>query len=176
MSVYKPVFFQDAYKRLIDETFETIKKLSDLKGGEYAADVDCLVNFRRNAEKLKLTKEQVWGVYANKHWDALMQYIQDVSTGQSRERAEPPTSRVDDLIVYLLLMKAMITENNLDEPLEAPEYRIKVGAVTGHLAPAYGESPAAYRARVNVPWYTDEELKEKALKEQMELNKVWPAR
>ena len=105
--VYPPT----AFKHLVEETVKEINKLSDLKGGEYAGDGDRLANFRRNALAFGLTKEQVWGVYAGKHWDAIAQYINDSGSGSIRQRLESIAGRADDLIVYLLLFKAMVEEN-----------------------------------------------------------------
>lgn len=106
----KQIFPPEEYTKLLDETYQMLKKLSTLKGGEYAGDADRLANFRRNGENLGLEMEQVWAVYAGKHWDALMQYIKDLGTKTNRERMEPIAGRVDDLIVYLTLFKAMLTE------------------------------------------------------------------
>lgn len=106
MSVYS----HKKYEELVDDTIYNIKNLSLLKGGEYAGDVDRLANFRRNAANLDLTMEQVWAVYAAKHWDAVMQYVKDVSVGKKRERMESISGRLDDLIVYAILMKAMVDE------------------------------------------------------------------
>lgn len=98
------------YNVLVDETITTLKRLGELKGGEYAGDLDRLANFRRNAQALGLPMESIWAVYAAKHWDAVMQYVQDLNTGVQRERMEPITGRIDDLIVYLLLFKAILDE------------------------------------------------------------------
>ena len=106
------MYSHSRYNDLVSETFTRIKELSEKKGGEYSGDSDRLLNFRRNATALGLNKETVWAVYAAKHWDALMQYIQDKEKGKDRERMEPIVGRVDDLIAYLLLMKAMLDEDN----------------------------------------------------------------
>lgn len=112
-----PVFSHKEYAEIIDETVEQIKKLSKLKGGEYAGDVDRLANFRRNGETLDLPMETIWAVYYNKHHDAVMQYIQDLKNGKQRERMEPIEGRVDDMLVYCILLKAMIRERNRPESL-----------------------------------------------------------
>lgn len=104
-------FPTENFKKIIDETVHQINELSEKKGGEYSGDDDRLANFRRNANALNLNKEDIWAVYAAKHWDAVMQYIKDGRTGKKRERLESISGRCDDLIVYLLLMKAMIQEN-----------------------------------------------------------------
>ncbi len=104
-------YSHESFHHLVNTTIENIKRLSELKGGEYAGDGDRLANFRRNALAFGLTKEQVWGVYAGKHWDAIAQYINDGGAGIKRDRLESISGRADDLIVYLLLFKAMVEEN-----------------------------------------------------------------
>jgi hypothetical protein len=100
------------YNQIMNDTFLELKKLSELKGGEYAGDGDRLANFRRNAEQADTTMEFVWRIYAAKHWDALMQYEKDLRTGKIRTRLESIEGRVDDMLVYLLLFKCMIRERN----------------------------------------------------------------
>lgn len=103
-------FSTQRFETMIAETWDAIMELVDLKGGEYSGDDDRLANFRRNGADLELPMETVWRVYAAKHWDAISQYIKDLQQGKSRERMESLDGRVDDLIVYLLLFKAMIEE------------------------------------------------------------------
>jgi len=101
---------QETYGKLLLETFETVTTLSKLKGGEYSSDYDRLANFRRNGERLKLPMEIIWAVYAGKHWDAIGQYCADILQGTTRLRMETLAGRADDLIVYLILFKAMLIE------------------------------------------------------------------
>jgi len=98
------------FEGLIEDTFDKIKELSTLKGGEYSGDDDRLLNFRRNGVDLDLPMETVWRVYAAKHWDAIGQYIRYMQTGKNRLRLESIEGRVDNLLVYLLLFKAMVRE------------------------------------------------------------------
>ena len=100
------------YNKMVDETFEEIKRLSEQKGGEYAGDGDRLENFKRNGRALDLPMESVWAVYAAKHWDAIIQWIKDIGRDTTRVRAEPLEGRIDDLIVYLLLLKYRMRERN----------------------------------------------------------------
>ena len=107
----KGVAFTHAdYARLLSETVDQIASLSKNKGGEYAGDVDRLANFRRNGVDLDLPMEVIWRVYCAKHWDAIGQYIRDLQSGKERIRLEPIAGRVDDMIVYLILFKAMLVE------------------------------------------------------------------
>ena len=103
-------FPHDQYASLIEETVTKVKHLGKLKGGEYAGDDDRLANFRRNGEALGLPMEVIWHTYTAKHWDAVTQYIKDLVAGKSRERLEPISGRLDDIIVYCILFKAMLIE------------------------------------------------------------------
>lgn len=107
------IFSQEQWSVLLSSSTERIKSLAALKGGEYAGDLDRLANFRRNGESLGLPMETIWVVYAGKHWDALQQYVKDLQSGRERERVEPIDGRVDDLLVYLLLFKAMLLERQV---------------------------------------------------------------
>lgn len=103
---YSPV----QWDKLLTRTIDSIKALATTKGGEYSGDDDRLANFRRNAAALGIPMETCWAVYAGKHWDSIQQYVKDLSTGRERVRSEPMSGRADDLIVYLLLFKAMLEE------------------------------------------------------------------
>ena len=107
-------FSHEDYAALVDETIEQINRLSKLKGGEYAGDVDRLANFRRNGLAMDLPMEVIWHTYAAKHWDAVTQYILDLRRGTARVRAEPLAGRLDDIIVYCILLKAMLVERAAD--------------------------------------------------------------
>lgn len=103
-------FTQEQFDQVLAGTIGQIKNLALLKGGEYSGDFDRLLNFRRNGEAMGLDYRQIWGVYAAKHWDAIMQSIKDLSTGKDRQRLESLSGRADDLIVYLILFKCMLQE------------------------------------------------------------------
>lgn len=98
------------FELIIEATITSMRALAHVKGGEYAGDLDRLANFRRNGERLGLPMEVIWTVYFGKHYDSISQYIQDLHKGTARARAEPLSGRVDDMIVYLLLFKAMLAE------------------------------------------------------------------
>ena len=100
----------NTYDKLLTETWETIVELGKKKGGEYAGDHDRLANFRRHSQHLNLPMEVIWAVYAGKHWDAITQYCNDVRANTTRPRMESLAGRADDLIVYLILFKAMLLE------------------------------------------------------------------
>lgn len=109
-----PKYSHKRYAELLNDTFDTMAELGKLKGGEYAGDNDRLANFRRNGEALELPMETVWRVYAGKHWDAITQYIVDLQNGTKRERMESIHGRIDDMLVYLVLLKCMVDERETD--------------------------------------------------------------
>lgn len=113
-----PGYSHERFALLVEQTVATIHKLSALKGGEYAGDDDRLANFRRNATALDLPMETIWAIYCTKHWDAVMQYVKDLNGGKDRVRLEPISGRLDDIIVYCILFKAMIEERDNNYSLE----------------------------------------------------------
>lgn len=101
---------KDRFQSLIDFQFETIRKLTATKGEEYANNestgaADQHVNFRRQAGELNLTPEKILGVYLNKHLDAIKSYIRT-----ERFLSEPIESRIDDAILYLILLRGLVID------------------------------------------------------------------
>jgi hypothetical protein len=61
---------------------------------------------------MNLPMEVIWRVFAGKHWHAVSQHVHDVSSGITRILSEPIEGRIDDLIMYLCLLKAMLRERS----------------------------------------------------------------
>lgn len=98
------------FKQLIEDTFEHIKDLTDTKGEEYSRSDDQLANFKRSASEAGILPMQVWLVFYNKHADAIKDHIRRLSDCLSPRSSEPIESRIDDAILYLILLKAMLRE------------------------------------------------------------------
>lgn len=100
---------------IIQETFLEVMSLRTGKGVEYAGTQqdDCLANFRRNGHDSGVSMETCWRIYAGKHWDAISQHVRDIATGMNRPLTEPMEGRVNDLITYLCIYKAMLRERRL---------------------------------------------------------------
>jgi hypothetical protein len=98
------------FENIVDATALRIQELSATKGHEYSGDVDRLLNFKRNAQNLGLCSTTIWAVYAAKHFDAIMTYCRDKEKMQERQLSEPIGGRIDDLILYLLLLKGLILD------------------------------------------------------------------
>lgn len=93
------------FQLLLGETFHRMQELTDSKGEEYARSDDQLANFKRSAIDAGIRPEQVWVVLFNKHVDAIKSFVQ---TGKIL--SEPIDGRIDDAILYLCLLKAMVRE------------------------------------------------------------------
>lgn len=101
---------QDDFAAHVKLTFEAATKLLVVKGGEYAGSVDRLANFKRGAGLTGCTPLQVAFIYASKHYDAIATFVRDDACGTPRERSEPIEGRLDDLLNYCLLLKALVVE------------------------------------------------------------------
>lgn len=103
----------EAFAKSIDELYEQLKLLTASKGEEYKRREDNqFANFERGAQALGLTREQVLMVYLSKHLDSIVTYVKDRAAGQEKVYAEPISGRIDDAILYLLLLRGMTIEND----------------------------------------------------------------
>lgn len=93
---------------LLDREFAVIRALNQTKGHDYAGDEDALLNFKSAAERLGLTPEQVWGVYGDKHWSAIMTFCKEGDV-----KSEPIEGRIRDVILYGFLLLGLIEEKKV---------------------------------------------------------------
>jgi hypothetical protein len=83
------------------------------KGADYTRqEADRLSNFKRTAAGIGLTPVQVWAVFANKHWDAIMAYVK---TG--KVESEGIEGRIDDVHNYLYLLEGILKEQVCESAL-----------------------------------------------------------
>jgi hypothetical protein len=97
---------RDEFTALMAAKHEELVTINRTKGVEYAGNADALDNFKRHAEELDLQPEQVWAVYASKHWDAIISYVRRGRV-LSEEGIE---GRIDDAILYLYLLLGLVRE------------------------------------------------------------------
>ena len=90
---------------LLDETFERLVTLTQTKGHEYANSHDQLANFLRLGQALGMPPEAVLLVYLTKHLDSIHNYVRELPEPAPSEAI---TGRIDDAILYLVLLKALI--------------------------------------------------------------------
>jgi len=96
------------FVNILTETLTRLIQLSKTKGAEYAHSTDQLANFKRLSQRLSLAPERVLLVYLTKHLDAIENYIRN----PTQDLSEPIESRIDDAILYLCLLKALIYDSH----------------------------------------------------------------
>ena len=100
----------EQFNKITNETYDSSAQLLLIKGGEYADTVDRLANFKRGAALTGVTPLQCLFIYMSKHYDAVATFIRDEAAGTERPRSEPIEGRLDDLINYCILAKALIAD------------------------------------------------------------------
>lgn len=101
------------FQQLLKDQADALMALTATKGNEYAnSEDDQLANFRRLGNELSLPMEKVLSVYLTKHIDSIKSWLKGL--GKEKQPAtlpsEPIEGRIDDAILYLILLKAMIIE------------------------------------------------------------------
>jgi hypothetical protein len=129
---------------LIKETHDSLFAISNSKGEEYASnDTDRLANFKRLAQELDIDARAVLLVYLTKHLDSIQTYCKDVNGGNPRNLSEPIEGRIDDAILYLILLKGLIRDAGAAE-------RAGISSIIGNpMAITGGFRPAARGPRFN---------------------------
>ena len=97
---------------IIADAMKRTEKLFATKNAEYGDKADILSNFRRLAEQQGVPMSTAWFFLAGKHIDTITQYVKDVRENKTRTRSEPIRDRIDDLVVYSLLLLAIVAEEN----------------------------------------------------------------
>lgn len=94
------------FQKVLDETTAKLEQLTESKGREYrGSDDDQLANFYRSAKEAGIKPTQAWLVFFNKHIDAIKSFIRTESIF-----SEPIEGRIDDAILYLILLKALLRD------------------------------------------------------------------
>jgi hypothetical protein len=97
-----------------DIFYGEIMKLREAGQEEYSHSIDnAFQNFDRIAEELDMDRKKVLWVFAMKHKDGIASWL----NGHKSQR-EGVAGRINDLIVYLFLLRAMIEADELDQSVE----------------------------------------------------------
>lgn len=101
-----------AFDAIVQNVFKKLDDISKTKGKEYANSGDRLANFKRLHEKIGVTPETVCLIFGTKHMDSIDSYVKTLeSTGlEPTGLSEPIDGRIQDAIMYLLLLYALILE------------------------------------------------------------------
>lgn len=113
----------DQISSILRSTIERIHALILVKGREYSVGDDRLANFKRGAEMTGAHPLQVHLIYMSKHWDAWSTFVKETVSGDGpRPRSEPIEGRLDDIITYAILAKALLAETvSVPKPEPEPE-------------------------------------------------------
>lgn len=97
---------------IIADAMKRAEKLFATKNAEYGDKADILANFRRLADQQGVPMSTAWFFLAGKHIDTITQYVKDVRENKNRARSEPIRDRIDDMVVYSILLLAIVAEEN----------------------------------------------------------------
>ena len=97
---------------IIADAMKRAEKLFATKNAEYGDKADVLANFRRLADQQGVPMSTAWFFLAGKHIDTITQYVKDVRENKNRARSEPIRDRIDDMVVYSILLLAIVAEEN----------------------------------------------------------------
>ena len=93
----------------METIFNDAKAIAKSKGEDYTkGDLDALANFKIGGKNIGVSPDKVCWIFMNKHYAAITNYIK--TGGQSE--SEPIDLRIKDMINYLVLLSALIVENN----------------------------------------------------------------
>lgn len=99
---------QEFETSILNPTLSAVCTLSATKGKEYTQDGERLKNFKDLASDLGISPESVCFIFLKKHIDAIKSFVKFKEV-----YSEPIEGRIDDAILYLILLKALISENEL---------------------------------------------------------------
>ena len=93
-------------EEVMERVFDECRALRLAGAKEYAhREENSFANFERVGESLGLSREAVLLVYLLKHIDGISAYVQG-----HRSQREDIRGRINDAIVYLLLLRGMVEE------------------------------------------------------------------
>lgn len=104
--------------KVMEKVFAECTALRGAGQKEYAhRDDNAFANFERVAERMGISRESALMVYAEKHLDGIHSYIQ----GHKSQR-ESVTGRINDVIVYMCLLRGMVEESTEPKSERAANY------------------------------------------------------
>lgn len=100
---------RDEFLVLVSQAHERQLEIMRVKGAAYSGTDDVFANFKRNGERLGLTKYQIWLVYFMKHVDSIANAVK-ASPNAPVDKSEGLEGRIDDAENYLKLLRGMLNE------------------------------------------------------------------
>lgn len=102
-------------EQIVDQLFAECIGVLKAKGQSYAGRADINANFKRIAERLGLTKYQVWAIYWNKHVDSVNNAIRRQPDCPTSCDGESIRGRLVDLINYCAILETMQIEDGVGQ-------------------------------------------------------------
>lgn len=97
------------FYELMTKTFGEAIEIAKTKGEDYTkGSHDALANFKEGGKDINLDPKKVAWIFMNKHYQAITNYVK--TNGKSE--SEPIAMRIKDMINYLVLLQAIIMEEN----------------------------------------------------------------
>jgi hypothetical protein len=121
-------------------TFEHIDKLLATKGGEYSSKTNRFENFNDAGRTEDMPPEQALWYMMLKHFISVRKFVMELVTPQRRS-LEKWNDKIDDIITYLILLKAMIRRRtHIEQVVEANELKKIAGQKEAEADKAFIES------------------------------------
>jgi hypothetical protein len=111
----------EQFQSIVADTFKVIDAISETKGREYADNLDRLDNFKRIGEQLGTRPEKILFVYLQKHLESIRRYVREIDSETQTPLSEPIEGRIDDAILYLILLKGFVWESSLHQRSRVPK-------------------------------------------------------
>lgn len=110
----------------IKKIMNSVLNMARTKGFDYSSKNDSLSNFKVNAERLGLTKYQIWSAYFGKHIDSIFNAIKHNPHNPTQGlKSESLDGRIIDAITYLTLLHCLCFEDSLAGLVISPEMIFK---------------------------------------------------
>ena len=102
---------QSEYDNLIDGLLYAAREVEDAKRPGYTTGTeDVLSNFKRVGEQTGIMPEKVLMIYMLKHLDSIRTKLNDIEMDKKNEDPEPWQGRMYDILNYVKLLYALMTE------------------------------------------------------------------
>jgi len=97
-----------------EDTFEHIDHLLGSKGNEYSREDDRIENFKDGARIEGETPERILWFFMLKHIISVRKFVKELDT-DSRRPYNTWIEKIDDIIAYLVILKAMVYRRTIVE-------------------------------------------------------------
>lgn len=125
-------------EKVKQDTFDHIDVLMKTKGAEYSTEVNRFENFIDTGRMEKETPEKaLWGMMI-KHWVSVRKFVRELITPQRRSY-RTWCEKIDDIITYLILLKAMIRRRtHIEQVIDAGQNKEATAVEEAKKNPAGG--------------------------------------